>query len=183
LRLWETDDSPRGDRSRRLTAGCDFPIHGRLAANWRPLLSIADDLGQGETARAAAKVLGSSRQYENPCVTLLTDIRTVFDMYKASRLITKTELIPGLAGLEDSLWSDWTGLDDTGTPHMLTAGDLGRLLRDFGIRSKTIWPPQRGAGTKSEHGYYRWQFEQAWTEYCQKTATPPHHSKIKLLRK
>jgi hypothetical protein len=118
-------------------------FQGRTADNWRPLLAIADDLGveYGEAARAAAVVLGSDRQYENPNVTLLVNIRTVFDVHGADRLGTKRELIPALTGLEDSLWSEWAGLDDIGTPHMLTQGDIGRLLRPFRIRSKTIWPP------------------------------------------
>jgi hypothetical protein len=120
-------------------------FHGRTADNWRPLLAIADDLGfgYGDAARAAAVALGSDRQYENPNITLLTDIRTVFDMYGVDRLRTKLDLIPALAGLEDSLWGEWTGLDDTAAPHRLTQGDIGRLLRPFRIRSKTIWPPQR----------------------------------------
>ena len=41
----------------------------------------------------------------------------------------KAELIPALAGLEDSPWGEWTALDGTATPHMLTQGDIGRLLR------------------------------------------------------
>jgi hypothetical protein len=148
-------------------------FQGRTADNWRSLLAIADDLGvdYGEAARAAAVVLGSDRQYENPNVTLLIDIRTVFDMYGADRLGTKRELIPALVGLEESLWSEWTGLDDTAAPHMLTQGDIGRLLRPFRIRSKTIWPPRRDAGTKSETGYYRSQFEAAWASYCEPSAT------------
>jgi Protein of unknown function (DUF3631) len=155
-------------------------FHGRL-------LSIADDLSEdgvrrhGETARAAAVKLGANRQHENPRTALLTDIRTVFDMSQAARLTTKTELIPALAGLEDSLRSDWTGIDDAGAPHLVTPGDLCRMLRDFGIRSKTLWPPRREEGTKCEAGYYRHQFEKAWDEYCEKTATPPHMNKIRLL--
>src|SRR6516165_2406802 len=45
----------------------------------------------------------------------------------------RTRLSRG-AVLEDSLWSEWTGLDDTATPHMLSP---------FRIR------PGRNAGTKS----------------------------------
>jgi hypothetical protein len=169
----------------RLSREPEMPagFRGRTSDNWRPLLAIADDLGvdHGEAARAAAVVLGSDRQYENPNVTLLSDIRTVFDMYGADRLSTKRELIPALLGLEDSLWSEWTGLEDTATPHMLTQGDIGRLLRLFRIRSKTIWPPQRNAGTKSESGYYRSQFEAAWVSYCEPSATPPQASKVRYL--
>jgi hypothetical protein len=46
-------------------------FQGRIADNWRPLLAIADDLGVecGEAARAAAVILGSDRQYENPNIS------------------------------------------------------------------------------------------------------------------
>jgi hypothetical protein len=86
-----------------------------------------------------------------------------------------------LAGLEDSLWGEWTGLDGTATPHMLSQGDIGRLLRPFGIRSKTVWPPGRRQDTKSDAGYYRWQFEAAWASYCEPSATPPQASEVRYL--
>ena len=88
-------------------------FRGRTADNWRCLVAIADDLGFGydEAARAAAVALGSDRQYENQHITLLTDIRTAFNRYDKDRLRTKAELIPALAGLEDSPWGEWTGLD------------------------------------------------------------------------
>ena len=148
-------------------------FRGRTADNWRCLVAIADDLGFGEAARAAAVVLSSDRQYENQHITLLTDIRTVFDRYNKDRLRTKAELIPALVGLEDNPWGEWTGLDGTAGPHTLTQGDIGRLLRPFAIRSKTLWPPGRGPGTKSESGYSRQQFEAAWASYCEPSATPP----------
>jgi hypothetical protein len=161
--------------------GMPAGFRGRAADNWRPLLAIADDLGYGEAARAAAVAFGSDRQYENPNITLLIDIRTVFDLYRADRLSTKRELIPALVELEDSLWSEWTGLDGTAMPHTLTEGDIGRLLRPFAIRSKTLWPPGRRLGTKSESGYSRQQFEAAWASYCEPSATPPHTSKVRYL--
>jgi hypothetical protein len=83
--------------------------------------------GYDEAARAAAVALGSDRRYD-------TD-----------RLRTKAELIPALAGLEDSPWGEWIGLD--------AQGDTGRLLRPCAIRSKTLRPPGRRPGTKSESGY------------------------------
>jgi len=158
-------------------------FRGRRADNWRCLVAIADDLGFGydEVARAAAVALGSDKQYENQHITVLTDIRTVFDMYGADRLSTKAELIPALAGLEDSPWGEWTGLDGTAAPHLLTQGDIGRLLRPFAIRSKTLWPPGRRPGTKSESGYSRQQFEAAWASYCEPSAPPPQESKVRYL--
>jgi hypothetical protein len=172
-------------------------FRGRKADKWRPLISIADDLGYGDEARAVAVALESNRQYENPLVTLLVDSRTVFDAYGTDRLRTKSDLIPGLVGLPDSLWSEYAGLDGTGTPHMITSGDLGRLLgRLLGIRSQNLWPPERRPGDRSEKGYYRHQFESAWRSYCDpdspetatppdpdSTATPSQASKVRYLRK
>jgi len=86
-----------------------------------------------------------------------------------------------LAGLEDSLRGGWTGVDGTATPHVLSQGDIGRLLRPFGIRSKTVWPPGRRQHTKSDAGYYRWQFEAAWASYCEPSATPPQASEVRYL--
>jgi hypothetical protein len=159
-------------------------FHGRLADNWRPLFAIADDFGYGEAARAAAVVLNANRQYENPIITLLTDIRTVFDMFQVDRLRTKQDLIPALVGLEGGLWEAWTGLNDTDAPHTVTERDLGRLLRPFGITSKTLWPPGGGRqpGSQCSAGYYRRQFEEGWGGYCRPTATPPHPRNIKYLR-
>ena len=88
-----------------------------------------------------------------------------FNRHGKDRLRTKVELIPALAGLEDSRWGEWTGLDGTAGPHMLTQGDIGRLLRPFAVRSKTLWPPGQRPGTKSESGYSRQQFEAAWASY------------------
>jgi Protein of unknown function (DUF3631) len=48
----------------------------------------------------------------------------------------------------------------------LTQGDVARLLRPFGIRSKSIWPAHRSAGSSSRKGYTRDQFEDAWRSYC-----------------
>ena len=69
-----------------------------------------------------------------------------FNRHGKDRLRTKVELIPALAGRP---WGEWTGLDGTAGPHMLTQGDIGRLLRPLAIRSKPLWPPGRCPGTKS----------------------------------
>jgi hypothetical protein len=168
-------------------------VYGRNADKWRSLISIADDLGYGEKARAAAVKLCSDRQCENPYVTLLIDIKTVFDAYSTDRLNTRAELIPALIGLEGSLYNEWTGPNGTGKPHRLTPGDLGYMLgnKTFGITSKNIWPSPRMPDSKCFSGY-RWQFEEVWSSWCSEddqpddtdsTATPPQGSNIKYLRK
>jgi hypothetical protein len=120
----------------------------------------------------------------------------VFDAYGKDQLKTKSELIPALVGLPDSPWGEWTGLNDTSAPHMVTPSDLGRLLRRFGITSKTLWPPgSRSAETKCDSGYHRQQFQEAWTSWCDDndekddqdeddlTATAATPSTIRYLRK
>jgi hypothetical protein len=122
--------------------------------------------------------LGSDRQYENQHITLLTDIRTVFDQ---DPLRTKVELIPALAGPEVSPWGEWTAWTARSARTWLTQGDIGRLFPPFTIKSKTLWPLGRRPRTKSGSGYSRQQFEAAWVSYCEPSATPPQASKIRYL--
>jgi hypothetical protein len=124
----------------------------RPADNWRVLLAIADDLGHGEEARAAAVALSSGRLDEDPGVILLTDIRDMFAALGTDRVPSAT-LVGRLHDIEDGLWHDWRGPNDDRPPHKLTQGELARLLRAFGIRSRTIWPANRGPGAKSCRGY------------------------------
>jgi hypothetical protein len=70
------------------------------------------------------------------------------------------------------LWGERTGVDGTATPHVLPKGRNKRPISPCDIRSKTVWPPGRRQHTKSDAGYYRWQFEAAWASYCEPSATP-----------
>jgi hypothetical protein len=72
IRKWRTTCSPERDPKMPPS------LRNRNADNWRVLLAIADDLGHGEDARAAALELCANRPDEDPGVVLLTDIRTVF---------------------------------------------------------------------------------------------------------
>jgi hypothetical protein len=55
------------------------------------------------------------------------------------------------------------------------------MLREFKIRPRTIWPPNRTAESKSTKGYLRSQFEQAWHRYCDDGDTGAQASKVKSL--
>jgi hypothetical protein len=57
------------------------------------------------------------------------------------------------------------------------------MLRDFAIRSRTIWPPNRTSKNKSFKGYRRSQFEETWVQYCADDGTASHGSNIKSLRR
>lgn len=183
-RLDENDPALAASRSeiQRWAATCalnpdpEIPpeLHGRAADNWRPLLAIADDLGHGVAARAAAITLNSGRLDEDPGAVLLGDIRSVFDTLGVDRL-TSAALIEALLGLEDSLWHEWRGPRDDRPARKLSQSELSRLLRPFVIRPRTI---RHHADTKTARGYLRSQFEAAWQAYCPTPDTPTQSSRI-----
>ena len=75
-----------------LSSKPDMPpqLHNRTADNWRVLLAIADDLGHGEAARAAAVALSSRRSDEDIGVVLLSDIKSIFEASGADRIKSAT---------------------------------------------------------------------------------------------
>jgi hypothetical protein len=154
------------------------PRSPRLADNCRPLISVADTFGppHGEAARAALIELCASLPHSDSGVQVLQDIRTVsFDR------ISKKALIEALH--ETGRWDAWRGPTDQGKPHLLTTGELSRLLRRFGIRARTHLPIPRLPGSKSFSGYRRADFEQAWADHCPENDTSTHPSKIIALAK
>ncbi len=153
-------------------------LRNRAADNWRVLIAIADDLGYGEAARAAAIALdGVDRSDEDPAVVLLRDIRTVFETLGVDRLSCDA-LVAALVGLDNSWWAEWPGRRDDRLPHKLTRGEMLQLLRPFRIRAKTVWPLNRQPGDKSFRGFLRDWFEPAWASYCSDTDPPTQSSKI-----
>jgi putative DNA primase/helicase len=139
------------------------------ADNWRVLFAVADDLGRGAEARAAALKL-SDHQKEDDTILLLCDIRRVFDTFHVDRFWIET-LVEALLNMPDSQWLDWRGPDGDEQPHKLTTRELRRVLRSFGILAHTLWMrgsrKQRGA---SSNGYYRSDFEPTWARYCPSSA-------------
>jgi Protein of unknown function (DUF3631)/Protein of unknown function (DUF2786) len=155
-------------------------LRNRVADNWRVLLAIADDLGHGETARLAAVALSARYTDEDAGVILLTDIRRIFCARQIER-ITSAALIEALLRLDDGLWSEWRGPKEDRPPTNISQPELASLLRNFGIRPRTIWPLKRGPDTRSSRGYVRSQFEAAWRAYCPTDDTPAQGSKIRRL--
>jgi hypothetical protein len=151
------------------------------ADNWRPLLSCADACGSeiGEIAREAAIALcrGLDEDLE---VSLLSDIRVLFDQQRTGQLILESHpvnnaaqlcsktIIANLNALPHGLWSDWAGRGNDQTPRPLTEGTMAKMLgrNTFEIRPVTLWPRPRGVGAKSAKGYRRRDFERAWERYC-----------------
>ncbi len=123
---------------------------------WRVLFRIADLAGGRwpEAARDAARTLGAGERRADEAslgVKLLTDIREVF----AAEKISCHDLAGALNALEESPWGGWSESDGIKTR------DLGRKLRPYGIRAKSIRLPDG----KTPKGYERVQFEDAWSRY------------------
>jgi hypothetical protein len=156
----------------------------RTMDNWRPWISIADCLGRGEAARAAAIALSQQRIDEDPITQLVTDTRTVFNTLPLSRWGANRATVDGLnemlVGLEHGYWAEWRGKNGNDEPRKLRRTELVKMLGDLHppIRSKMIWPRQRRQGDRSQRGYERHQFEEAWATYCPVDDTPPQPSKI-----
>ena len=112
-------------------------------------------------------------------ILLLTDIRRLFDAKGVDRLPSKV-LLDALHGLDDTEWTEFTGIRGEQQPHKVKAGELASMLRDFWIRPQTIWPMRRTPTSKSARGYRRQQFEEAWRIYCSGD-TPTQRGNLKRL--
>jgi hypothetical protein len=155
-------------------------IRNRLADNWRPLISIGDNLSWGAQARDALLKFSAEYQDADARITLLDAIRQVFNAGGYGR-ISSHALLDELHTLNDADWKEFLGVRGEQQPHRLRDSELASMLREFKIRPHTIWPSKRTADSKSTKGYLRSQFEQAWRRYCDEGDTAAQASKVKSL--
>jgi hypothetical protein len=157
-------------------------LRGRAADNWRVLFSIADAYGKGwgERARSAALIMAQGYRDEDIVVTLLRQIREIFEAYRVDRM-TSAMLVGTLLDLEDAPWGEWRGVKDDQQPRKLTQASLASLLKAFRVHPRSVWPATRTAESKSRKGYYRADFEAAWRAYCPRDGTPAQADVFKLL--
>jgi Protein of unknown function (DUF3631) len=167
----------------------DPPIPDQLVTHrikdcWRSLISIADALGRGDIARQAAIAVSRRRMDESIRVRLLRDIRVVFDDLKCES-IRPEDLLKGLLELEDcslensELWSYWSGENGNRQLHAMKKNDMTRLLRTFGIYTRTVWPEPRTSESKSFSGFRRQWFEKLWEQHCPDNSIVPASRRIK----
>ena len=168
---------------RKWAANCQLnptpetPLTLRAGDNWRILLSIADDLGYGDEARAAAIELTVNRRDEDVRVTALRNIKEIFDREGVDRIVSAT-LVATMHEHDNGFWSEYRGPKDDRQPHRLSPNELAALLRPFGIRPKPLWPISRHPGDRCARGYLRSQFRDAWEGYCTEGVTPSQPRKI-----
>ena len=85
-------------------------LRGRMADNWRPLISIADACSPawGEHARAAAVEFARHDHDEDVAVTLLHHLHAIFAASKSDWLASKV-LVAALLE-HDEMWMEWRGV-------------------------------------------------------------------------
>jgi hypothetical protein len=132
-------------------------FQNRLAANWRPLLAIAD-LAGGDwpaLARAAAVAL-APKDTTSIGTTMLGDIKTVFGNENADRL-SSSQLAALLHEFEDRPWSEWGK-----PPKPISPVQIARLLKAF-----NIYPEMIRISGRTAKGYYLHQFAEAFERYLE----------------
>jgi hypothetical protein len=153
----------------------------RVEDNCRVLIAIADSFGPevGKTARDALIELCKNLPNQDPALAALIAAHAVFVGLKPEVDRMEGKAFVKAVVAEDDYFSDWRGPNDQGLPHELTSGELSRLLRRFGLRSKSMRLPNAKWG----RGYYRADIESAWRAYCSENATATHPSKFTRLAK
>jgi len=126
----------------------------RAADNWRPLLSVAERLGNewhGQLLRAASKLASGAQEDDGPGTLLLADIR---DLFRDHSRLKSSGLARELAVLEHRPWPDYR----RGQP--ITASQIASLLRPFGIR-----PKRMRFGADNVRGYESQDLADAFSRY------------------
>lgn len=133
----------------------------RVADNWRPLFTLADLIGfeWPKRIREAAHALIGSEPDSDDSV-LLADTKEAFEAKGVDRLSSE-EICESLTAIEGRPWAEY---GKAGRP--ITKNQLARRLKRFKIVPDTI-----RVGGKTAKGYYRHQFEQAWSRYLS-SSTP-----------
>jgi hypothetical protein len=87
-------------------------------------------------------------------VTLLSDIRTIFDERKMDKVSSKV-MAECLCEIEGRPWAEWFH------GRAMTPNNLARQLKKYRIGSLKI-----RLGTETVQGYRRGDFQDAWTQFC-----------------
>ena len=156
LRRWALDNQ---DTLRNAKPSMPDELQNRRADNWKLQLAIADLCSGaedfGDKARAAASKIEGMADNRTIGVRLLADIKALFDADPEAHCMSSAAIVDKLVGDPEKQWAELA----RGKP--LTQNRLAKLLGPYKIISQTVTPP----GQKDAKGYYRNQFEEAWSCY------------------
>jgi putative DNA primase/helicase len=155
LLRWGAD---HGDVLRTAKPETPAGFYNRTAANWRPLLAIAELAGEeaAEAARSAALAIEGTADKSRASlgVMLLADLRELFDRLDVGMLLSRV-IVKELTADEEKPWATYR------RDKPLTQKQLANLLGDFQIISEEVHPDD----DKHGKGYRRDRFEEAWARY------------------
>lgn len=148
-------------------------LNDRACDNWRPLLAIADLIGNDcpKIARQSAFNLSTTKEEEDESagVTLLKSIKEIFENDKYLSKISTEELLKKLHELDDSPWAEWNRGKE------ITARQISRILKPYHISPKTI-----RIGSRTQKGYERDWFNETFERYLfDLSVTPSQPKEIK----
>jgi len=124
----------------------------RMTDNWMPLLSIADIAGGDWPELMRKSMLGMLNGTDDSIGPKL--LRDIQDIFKSHQRIFSDDLVEALKDKKESPWCDWNHGKG------LTQNGLARLLKPFGIYSKTM-----RIGEKRRSGYSLDRFKDAFKRY------------------
>lgn len=131
-----------------------LPISDRAYDNWYILLQIAHALGKYQTAKQACLSINQVKDELSINEQLLFDIREVWNGEKMSMKF----LLEKLTADEANAWATINNGQE------MTAHQLGKRLRQFGIEAKPI----NIGGNLRAKGYEKGQFLKVWERYLPK---------------
>jgi putative DNA primase/helicase len=132
----------------------------RLADNWRPLLAIADLIGDEwpQRAREAARMLVAAKADDSHGTLLLEDLRPLFIESCTDRL-SSADIVWALEGMEDRPWPEYSH----GKP--ITKHGLAKILKRFGVGPRTV-----RFGTETFKGYLLEDLEETFHRFLPQPA-------------
>jgi putative DNA primase/helicase len=137
----------------------DIPLTGRSLDNWEPLIAvarIASEKWLKDAIYAAQKIeqYGKESSNESAGIELLRNIREI--LIKSEK-VSQKELLNRLTSNDEWRWDKYTFKGDS-----LTQRDLTKLLKPFGIKTKTI-----KVGSEAPKGYDYQQFKESFDRYLE----------------
>lgn len=144
-----------------------MPVEDRAADTWEPLIALADQAGGHWPGRArrACRVLVAEAEADDSeaslSLRLLSDIRDLFAAASDPVALFGDAILGQLRQLDAAPWGEFFG-------HELTAREMARMLRPYGLRSKDVWI----AGT-TRKGYRREELTDVWARYLPPLAGTP----------
>ncbi|MBB0023274.1 DUF3631 domain-containing protein [Ralstonia pickettii] len=160
LARWADDSAPTIHAAR---PSLPDVLGDRDQDNWEPLLAVADLAGGTwpAYARSTAIKLCKAAVAQSAGAELLADIKAVFDRKKVQR-ISMTELLAALCEDDEAPWKTWSHGKE------MTARQLGKKLRDYGIESQTL-----KIAYQTSKGYKVERFEDVFARYLPASPDSP----------